>query len=253
MNDEKSKGAQESILNDISDLSSLGSLKGSVYHAAQKLGFEKVEGSTLKRLWRDPVGSKLISSGIVFFLTILSAIFIKVLKNRTLLESVKEVFTYKLEIWIWLMFLAITIGLLLLRMIVKRKYFKGIRHFPFGEQIGNFRFFELFNILISRKQKIPESIALQSGISESNHLILFMYYVSLLNIGVDSNNPGGEHGNFIFYQLGPQFISFGLCEKVKSINKIGDSEVWSIQTSETGRKFFSWAEKLIAHEEYINS
>jgi len=72
-------------------------------------------------------------------------------------------------------------------------------------------------------------------------------------MGVDWDRPGGEQGNFVFYKLGPILISYGLCEKVKSLNKIGETEVWAIQTSDTGKKFFAWAEKYRAFEAYVNA
>ena len=145
------------------------------------------------------------------------------------------------------------VALLFLGKYIKRKYFENVYYFPYDEPIGSFRFFEIYNILLERKHQLPFSFAMQSGVPDASLLLLFMFYAPMLNMGVDWDKPGGEQGRFVFYNLGPLLISYGLCEKVKSLNKIGETEVWAVQTSDTGKKFFAWAEKYRAFEDYVSA
>ncbi len=70
-------------------------------------------------------------------------------------------------------------------------------------------------------------------------------FIANFNTGV-SWDDSVSNGEFLYYNLGPRLMSYGLCEKVTSLDNNTDDNInsYDIQTSENGYKFFALLESF---------
>lgn len=195
------------------------------------------------KIWGDPVFSKVIATGILFLMPIVSAFIIKFLEDK----SIINLFTGFLELKIELYILLLIVIALTASYFIYLKYFQKrnqAKEMFMNQKIGHYRLGELNNILLTTYLDLPSQLIFQVGMKDMDLLTLFQIYIPMYNMGVDWNHPADDSG-FIYYRLGPKLISYGLCHKVPSIkNQGGELDSYDIETSENGYQFFAMIERL---------
>lgn len=225
-------------------------------HIVTKEETEKAKSTNLFfKIWKDSVFSKLIASSILLLLSVLTAFIVKLLDGI----SIGDLFNQFLQIDIKL-YLILLIAIILivgyyiyLRFIKKRNQRKETF---LRQKVGNYRFGDLNNILLTTYIELPHFMINQIGLKELDLLTLFKLFISQMNTIIGFDHPSDE-GYFIYYKLGPKLISYGLCENIPSIknNKDGNINTYDITTSKTGFEFFALLEtyeRLINQEFYEN-
>ncbi len=73
----------------------------------------------------------------------------------------------------------------------------------------------------------------------------FRLFISYFSKGIDWDYPGTE-GVFLYYQLDPKLVSYGLCEMIPSLNNKTEGEInsYDIFTSKEGHHFFALLESF---------
>ncbi len=188
-----------------------------------------------KKIWKDHVFSKIIAFGLIAILTAITTWITSIVTNKKFLEVLNDFFTSNFRLWHYLLF-SIIIGLIYFA--IKKTSDKIVIRKPNkNRKIGEYRFQELFLILSTKMIDIPEKISMEN--SKVDLLKLFFFYNRFLNIGVNSKFPRGNHGIFLMYIIGPELISYGLCETEKREN---ETEM-TIKISNFGRNFWAQCEK----------
>ncbi len=194
------------------------------------------------RFWEDSVFSQLIATGILVSLPILSAIIVKFLDGK----SISNFFINFLQLEIKLYILILITLTILIIYFIYLKYFqnkKKSEKYYLTKMVGNYRFGDLNNVLLTSYIELPRHMQYQVGLKELDLLTAFRIFISQFNFGIGWDHPTDE-GDFLHYNLGPKLMSYGLCEKVPSIdnNTEGNINSYIIQTSENGYKFFALLE-----------
>ena len=114
-----------------------------------------------------------------------------------------------------------------------------------NQKVGNYRFGDLNNILLTTYLETPSSIRSETGLKELDLMTYFRLFISYFSKGIDWDYPGTE-GVFLYYQLGPKLVSYGLCEMIPSLkNKTkGEIKSYDIFTSKEGHLFFALLESF---------
>lgn len=151
-----------------------------------------------------------------------------------------------MSISIELYVLLIVISIILISYFVYLKISKRINKNQkklLNEKVGNYRFADMNNILITTYIELPEHLKNHIELTEIDLLMCFKLFIPQLSSGIEWDHPT-EDGVFIYYHLGPKLMAYGLCEKVPSINNDSDGAINSylIRTSEAGYKFFALLE-----------
>lgn len=195
-------------------------------------------------VWKDSVFSKVIANGILLLFTLI-AIVIGQLINVSSAEQFVDYF-FSLDVKLYLLLLSaliIYIGYYIyLRFLMKKD--DGYKTF-LSKQIGNYRFGDLNNVLLTSYQEIPVTLQFDMGSKELDLLTLFKITMPLYCSGMDWDNPNDNSG-FLYYRLGPRLISYGLLERIPSITNDTDQNInsYTIQPSQDGFKFFALLESL---------
>jgi hypothetical protein len=210
---------------------------------------EKTKSSNLfLKIWSDSVLSKLIATGLILILSTIGAYIIENFK-KIWIKKLWSIFL-SLEIKVYLVLIIalilMVIYFLFLKFIKKQKAYKETL---LKTKVGNYRFGELNNILLTTQIKVPDIIKDRIQIDELDLLTLFRLYISQLNTVIDSDHPTND-GEFLYFNLGPKLISYGLCERIPSIKNSREEnpKTYSITTSDVGYKFFALIEKLDRYE-----
>lgn len=118
-----------------------------------------------------------------------------------------------------------------------------------NEQIGNFTFKELYQILSNQKLQIrTQSMIWRDQLPPDEDLLtLFRTYCLLFNIGVDMEESLSDtrYSGYTFGILAPKLIGYGLLEKIEIKSFEIDYIDIKYQTSEVGHRFFALLEKVI--------
>ncbi len=127
------------------------------------------------------------------------------------------------------------------------KFFKSQTHPIWDEQVGNYKFRELYAVL--QRQNYPvQTMGMQySGQSapEEDLLAVFMAYAPVINMGVTLDRPHDD-GGFLYGILCPKLISYGLVTRtVIEEEGVGTVEIMRYDMSDIGHKFHSLMEKVI--------
>jgi len=194
------------------------------------------------KIWSDSVFSKVIASSILLLLSILTAFIVKLLEGI----SIGNLFSQFLQIDIKLYLIILIAIILIIGYYVYLKFIKKNNLFKeefLRQRIGNYRFGDLNNILLTTYVELPQSFQYKVGLKELDLLTSFKLFIAQLNtvIGFDHSS---EEGDFIYYNLGPKLISYGLCENVPSLsnNTAGNINTYDITTSKVGYEFFALLE-----------
>ncbi len=193
------------------------------------------------KAWKDPVWSKVIASAIIFLIATIWTRYSNY-SVSDILKSIADILTIPFPLYLTLSI----IGLLLLTRFAIQ-FFKSKRTHPiWDEQVGNYKFKELYSIL--QGQNFPvETVGMKySGrkAPEDNLLLLFMTYSSMINVGVTLNSSHDDSG-YLYGILCPKFVSYGLVTKnvIKEL-ELGSVEMIRYETSELGHKFYALVEKV---------
>jgi hypothetical protein len=193
-------------------------------------------------LWKDPVISQLISNWLSYKIPILATLIISYINKEYLYDFLKKLLLSDIKLYVVLILLVFSFMIkhIYLKYFQKKKkekdYFKD-------KIIGNYRFADLNNILLTTFIEVPNHLQKTVGANELDLLTFFRVFISHFNTGIGWNHPTDD-GMFLYYKLGPKLISYSLCEKVNSLDNNTEENInsYDIQTSENGYKFFALLE-----------
>jgi hypothetical protein len=194
------------------------------------------------KFWQDSVISQLIANGILVSLPLLAAVITEFLEAN----SIADFFSNFLQLNIKLYILILITLVIIICYFLYLKFVQNIRKFEkelSKETVGYYSFKNLNNVLLTSYIELPKHLQIQIGLKELDLLTAFRLFISQFNYGINWQHPT-EDGDFMHYQLGPELMSYGLIEKVESIdNSIeGNINSYVYQTSENGYKFFALLE-----------
>ncbi len=159
------------------------------------------------KIWKDPVWSKVISAGILFLTGIIAA--------KATNYSWDDIFTfiinrlsYKIPIYLILSVIGLYFIIVFsVKAIRKRKD-------PFwDEQMGNYVFKDLYNILLIDKWPVRTQGMRMWGQNPPDGTLmdLFFLYYPYLTKGIDFYD-NIDDGHYLYGSLAPVFVGFGLVE-----------------------------------------
>lgn len=195
-------------------------------------------------MWKDPVLSKLIANWIWYIIPVIATIVFTYFKKNEIICLVEKIFNLEIKLY-----LLLVIGVIsLLARYFYFKYFqkqKKQKDYFLGKYIGNYKFGNLNNVLLTSYITLPQNLQITLNIRELDLLTCFRMFIANFNTGV-SWNDSFSNGDFLHYNLGPRLMSYGLCEKIPSLdnNTEGNINTYDIQTSENGYKFFALLESF---------
>lgn len=205
----------------------------------------KVIKEGLLKIWKDPVWSNLISAGIIALIALIWA----KITNHTwaeIYDFVLKVLAFKLHIYIFLSAIGLyfTVKLCI-------KLFRKKKDPLWDEQIGNYTFKELYNILITQTFPVATNGMQMSGMPAPTDdlLMLFRVYYTYLNKGVDFDD-NIQDGSYLYSVLAPKLLGYGLVEAYqKPLNDLPDRSEVAYKTSGLGHKFHASLDKVILPEQ----
>jgi hypothetical protein len=202
--------------------------------------FIKIKERGLK-IWKDPVWSKVIAAGILSLIAIIAAKFTN--------HSWQEIYNYAIQLLTFNVPIYGLLSLIAIYFITKLivKFFRKRNTSFWRENIGNYTFKELYNILLTEKLPIATRGMEMFGqlAPDDDLLTLFQLYYIHLNTGVEFDDNIGD-GYYLYSILAPRFVGFGLVDSYQAPirNLPGETKV-AYKISELGRKFHASLEKII--------
>ncbi len=195
---------------------------------------------TILKIWKDPVWSKVISAGIILLIATLWTKYSNY-SSQQVYDFFICLLTYKLPIFV---FLSI-IGLYFLTKLIIR-LFKKKTDPIWDEQVGNYKFKELYQILQNQNYPIGTNGMNWSGQKppEDDLLTMFHTFITFFNRGLNLDD-NLEDGGYLYGILAPKLVGYGLVDKIETKNLQIDVMDIKYQTSEVGHKFFALLEKSI--------
>jgi hypothetical protein len=192
------------------------------------------------RIWKDPVWSKVISVGIILLITTIWTKYSKY-SSQQVYDFLISILTYKLPIFV---FLSIA-GLYFLTKILIR-LFKKKTDPIWDEQVGNYKFKELYQILQNQNYPIRTNGMSWSGQKPPEEDLLTMFHTSstFFNRGLNLEDDLKD-GGYLYGILAPKLVGYGLLDKIETKNLQIDVMEIKYQTSEIGHKFYALIEKSI--------
>ena len=188
-------------------------------------------------IWKDPVWSKVIAAGLIFIIAFIWARFSKYSITDIWNYAVK-LLSFRLPIYFILSIVGLAYIIIFFIKFFKRKDYIG------NEPMGNFTFKQLYLILQNQNLQVGTLSMNFSGTPppQENLLILFQLYISYMNTGVTIESHIGD-GGYLYAILCPKLISYGLVDKIEIKNSELNIIEIKYQTSELGKKFYSFIEK----------
>lgn len=199
-------------------------------------------------IWKDPVWSKVIASAIIFIFATIWAKY-----NKYDLEDIYGFFmkflSFRFPVYFYLSLIAFVFLIRFIIYILKKK-----RDPIWDEQIGNYTFKELYEILENQTLAARTQGMIWSGKESPNEslLTLFYFYSLFLNQGVTVDD-NIEDGGYLYGVLSPKLLSYGLVDQLQwrtTENAIID---YKYQTSVLGHKFYSLLERLNYKSQLLNT
>jgi len=188
------------------------------------------------KLWKDSVGSKLISGFIILIISTLTGIIKNLIQGVSPFDVLRDLLFLKLELYLILIIIVIVIIVIWIINLYVDRNRPDKADFILGQIIGNITFKELFNSLNQHYVKLPKSLQSKKS-KEINLLTCFAVYIRWFGIGIDWDNPG-DQAHFLYYTVGPILLGYSLLERE---SKFSDSEAVKNDTlilSENGIKFY---------------
>jgi hypothetical protein len=206
--------------------------------------------NTLYNVWKDAVISKLIANWIWYIVPFMATLIFSYFKKEEIYSSLKSLMFLDIKLYVLIIFLVLSLIIRKIYFKFSTKQKKHIKHFQ-SQQIGNYKFPDLNNVLLTTVITLPKYYESILGLNELDLLTCFRMFISRFNMGIGWDHAGDEDG-FLYYQLGPILMSYDLCEKVASLenNQAGNINSYDIQTSQNGLKFFAFLESFDRIENY---
>lgn len=193
------------------------------------------------KTWKDPVWSKVIASAIIFL--------IATIWTKYSGHSFSDIIDFLMMVLTAPFPLYMALSIISLFFIIKYsiRFFKSRTHPIWDEQVGNYKFKELYAVL--QRQNYPvQTMGMQysgQAAPDGNLLAVFMAYAPVINMGVTLDRPHND-GGYLYGVLCPKLISYGLVRKtVIEEEGLGAIERVRYDMSELGHKFHSLMEKII--------
>lgn len=199
------------------------------------------------KIWKDTVGSAVISAGIIFLFATLWAKY----SHYTLTDIYNfsiDILSFKIPVFLFLS----VIGIILLT-IALIKILRNKKDPIWDEQIGNYTFKELYIILQNQNLIMKNELMRYTGREAPTEdlLILFRTYSAFLNKGITLEDNLGD-GGYGYSSLAPWLVNYGIVEAIEKKNRQLDEMDIVYKTTVLGHKFFSLIEKVI-HSKKIKS
>ncbi len=194
----------------------------------------------LLKIWKDPVWSKVISAGIILVIATIWAKYSNY-SGQEVYDFFILVLTYKLPIFVFLSIIGLYFLTKLLIRLLK------IKNDPiWDEQVGNYKFKELYQILLNQNLPVGTAGMRWSGRKppEDNLLTMFHTYITFFNRGLNLSDKLDD-GGYLYGVLAPRLVGYGLIDKIETKNLQIDVMDIKYQTSEVGHKFYALLEKSI--------
>ena len=160
------------------------------------------------RVWRDPVWSKVISVGI---LGLIGLFWAKLTHHswKEVYSFVISILSFKLPIYLFLSVIALYVITIKLIQLFKKK-----KDSFWDQQMGNYTFKELHNILLTTEMPLRTTGMKISGQlpPSENFLSLFQVYYIFLNkgVGIEDNL---HDGGYLYSVFAPRMVGFGLVDE----------------------------------------
>lgn len=192
------------------------------------------------KIWKDPVWSKVISAGIILLIATIWTKYSNY-SGQDVYDFFILLLAYKLQVFV---FLSI-IGLYFLTKLLIRLFKKKIDPI-WDEQVGNYKFKELYQILSSQNFPVGTVGMRWAGRKppEDDLLTMFHTYITFFNRGLNLDD-NLEDGGYLYGVLAPKLVGYGLLDKIETKNLQIDVMDIKYQTSEFGHKFYALLEKSI--------
>ena len=197
-----------------------------------------------KKIWHDPVLSKVIASLII----IIGVTIIAIIKKITISDIGLYLLSF-LNFQIPIYIILSLIGLLYL--IKLAVHFYTNKHSSYwNEKIGDYTFKDLYQIL--RSQTLPLTTNAMQWMGrqapKDDLLVQFYIYKMYLNMGVSLDLDTGD-GGYLYGILCPKLVSYGLVERIDYKDTRTEMDLIKYQTTENGNKFYVTLEKLLVLKE----
>jgi hypothetical protein len=192
------------------------------------------------KIWKDPVWSKVISAGVILFIATIWTKYSNY-SSQEVYEFFILLLTYKLPIFVFLSIIGLYFLIKLLIRLFKKK------NDPiWDEQVGNYKFKELYQILSNQNFPVGTIGMSWSGRKppEDDLLTMFHYNSTFFNRGLNLDDDLGD-GGYLYGVLAPKLVGYGLLDKIETRNLRIDVIDIKYQTSEVGHKFYALLEKTI--------
>lgn len=105
-----------------------------------------------------------------------------------------------------------------------------------ARKVGNFEYQEIKEVLIQKELTISAGKIGNDTELTANFLTLFILYRDNFTTGITNSMSSSDSDIFIYYNVSPTLMSFGLLEKVK----VAGAKYERIQTSKDGSKFLAY-------------
>jgi hypothetical protein len=196
--------------------------------------------SFLLKIWKDSVWSNVISVGIIFLIGLVGA---KVTNHSwsEIYSFIIKVLSFQAPIYLFLSAIALYfVARLIVNLVKKRKD-------PFwDEQMGNYTFKELHNILLLNKWPVQTAGMAMVGkkAPEDDLMFLFRLYYPILTKGVDFYD-NVDDAQYLYGALAPKLVGFGLVEAYDKPNENlpGRTNI-AYRVSEVGHRFHAKMDKI---------
>lgn len=106
------------------------------------------------------------------------------------------------------------------------------------EQFGDYSFDELIEIFTKKHFSIPAQVAQNNKDVTLNALIVYISFYDIFVTGIANTYDCKKEMAYIFFNIAPYFISFGLLEKIK----LAGTRAQRIQTTKLGSAFYAMLE-----------
>ncbi|RZJ88702.1 MAG: hypothetical protein EOO20_12935 [Chryseobacterium sp.] len=221
----------------------------------QKLEKIKETKNFIQKLWGDPVWSKVISAAflsIFTFLYALSKSFFDTINVSKIgfIDLIRNAVNFKISVfWILISTLIITASVMLLTLYRRWKHKQSIvqNYFDVDHKIGNFTFKELYNSLLNNFIQTPAYLVAAGYPERDNLLVLWRVHLNYFNMGITIDDMG-EQAKFLYFQLCPLLISYGLIKQTTIRSFDNTHDMISLISTEANDLFFASMEKWIIYK-----
>jgi len=204
-----------------------------------KISFKTKE--TFLKIWRDPVWSNVIAGSFIIAIPVVLA---KITHHTwgEIYQFLKTILSFELPVYFFLS----VIGLYFIVQLCRQIFIKK-KDPLWDEQIGNYTFKQLYNILLTQTFPVRTDGMVMTGRQppSGDLLYLFRLYYLHLNKGVDIED-NTDDGGYLYSIFAPKMVGFGLVDEYQkpdvNLPNVTDT---AYKTSALGHKFHASLEKVM--------